>query len=155
MHASKAQIASRCHRLPRLQFNPQANLTSFAGLVLLQAFFEALSFKPRLRRAMRPFERGHFGLWRLVMLLIVHLILGFDRLRDLDLYRDDPMVRRLLALRRLPDVSTLSRHLAEATHAECEALRAFNREIVEDRLRSLHPRELTVDFDGTRPVDAS
>ena len=35
------------------------------------------------------------------------LLLGFRRLRDVDYYRDDPVVLRLLGLRRLPDVATL------------------------------------------------
>ena len=49
---------------------------------------------------------------RIVLLLIVHLLLGFRRLRDVDYYRDDPLVRRLLGLHRLPDVATLCRTLA-------------------------------------------
>ena len=52
-----------------------------------------------------------FGPHRIVLLLIVHLLLGFRRLRDVDYYRDDPLVRRLLGLHRLPDVATICRTL--------------------------------------------
>ena len=34
----------------------------------------------------------------LVMMLVVHLVFGFRRLRDRDYYRDDPLVQRLLGL---------------------------------------------------------
>src|SRR5690606_5332242 len=40
----------------------------------------------------------------LVLMLVVHLLLGFRRLRERDYYRDDPLVQRVLGLRRLPDV---------------------------------------------------
>ena len=33
----------------------------------------------------------------MVMLLVVHLIIGHRRLRDLDYYRDDELVKRVLA----------------------------------------------------------
>ncbi len=42
----------------------------------------------------------------------MHLLLGYRKLRDMDYYRDDPMVKRLLGVTRLPDVSTVSRALA-------------------------------------------
>ena len=54
-----------------------------------------------------------FGRHLVVMLLIVHLIIGFADLRELDYYRDDPIVLRLMGLRRIPDVSTISRSLSQ------------------------------------------
>ena len=58
-----------------------------------------------------------------MLLLIVHLLLGFRRLRDVDYYRDDPVVLRLLGLRRLPDVATLSRALAKMGHSSIAKVR--------------------------------
>lgn len=46
--------------------------------------------------------------------LVLHLLLGYRELRDSRYYRDDPLVKRLLGLRRLPDVATISRMLKEA-----------------------------------------
>ena len=46
------------------------------------------------------------------MLLIVHFLLGYRQLQDIRYYRDDPVVHRLLGVKRLPDVATLSRTLA-------------------------------------------
>ncbi|MEE9612053.1 MAG: hypothetical protein V3W19_12420, partial [Desulfatiglandales bacterium] len=42
------------------------------------------------------------------LLLIVHLLLGFRRLREVDYYRDHPRVLRLMGLRKLPDASAES-----------------------------------------------
>ena len=42
-----------------------------------------------------------------MMSLVVHLILGHRQLRDVDYYRDDEMVKRLLGLKQLPVVSTI------------------------------------------------
>jgi hypothetical protein len=43
-----------------------------------------------------------FGHHVVVLLLIVHLLIGYRRLREMDYYRDDPMVKRLLGLSRIP-----------------------------------------------------
>jgi hypothetical protein len=61
-----------------------------------------------------------FGRHLVVLLLIVHLLLGFRRLREVDYYRDDPIVLRLMGLRKLPDASTaISRAIAQ-THVDNE-----------------------------------
>jgi hypothetical protein len=43
--------------------------------------------------------------------VVVHLSIGHRKLRDVDYYRDDEIVKRVLGLKRLPDMSTLSRSL--------------------------------------------
>ncbi len=48
-----------------------------------------------------------------VLLLIAYLFLGFRRIREVDYYRDDPLVLRLMELRKLVDVSTISRALSQ------------------------------------------
>ena len=63
-------------------------------------------------------------------LLIVHLLLGFRRLREVDYYRDDPLVLRLMGLRRLPDVSTISRALSHMEIDAFDNLRVLSRSLV-------------------------
>lgn len=83
------------------------------------------------------------------MLLIVHLLLGFRRLREVDYYRDDPIVLRLLGLRRLPDVSTISRALSQMESEGVENFQALSRCLnIEGLKREQLPR-LTLDFDGS------
>lgn len=112
MKSSKAQIFSRVHKMPELRFEDQ-RLTSFAGLVIIQELFSRLNIKARLSSCFDHLPSGPiFGHHIIVLTLIVHLMLGYHRLRDMDYYRDDLMVLRLLGLRKLPDVSTVSRALA-------------------------------------------
>ena len=111
--SSKAQIQARYHKIPAIRFEDQ-KLTSFSGLLIFQILFRRLNLKQRLYQC---FPNGKvspiFGRHLVVMLLIVHLIIGFRRLREVDYYRDDPLVLRLMGLRKLPDVSTISRSLSK------------------------------------------
>jgi hypothetical protein len=43
------------------------------------------------------------------MLLMIHLIIGYRRVRDVCYYQDNEMVKRILGLKKLPDISTTSR----------------------------------------------
>ena len=82
-------------------------------------------------------------------MLVVHLLLGFRALRDTRYYHDDEMVKRLLGLKHLPEVSTVSRTLASADARSVEHLRDENRCLVLERLGALGLARVTVDFDGT------
>ncbi len=66
-----------------------------------------------------------FGHHMIVLVLIVHLLLGYRRLRDMGYYRDDLMVLRLLGLKILPDVSTVSRALANVDDKSIIKIRQF------------------------------
>ena len=83
------------------------------------------------------------------MLLIVHILLGFRRLREIDYYRDDPLVLRLLGLRRLPDVSTISRALSQMESQGVEKFRELSRSLVIEGLKRECLPRLTLDFDGS------
>ena len=85
----------------------------------------------------------------LFLQLIVHLLLGYRELRDSRYYRDDPLVKRLLGLKRLPDVATLSRMLQQADARSVENVRGLLRELIFQRLRSLRLTRITLDFDGS------
>ena len=132
MKSSKAQIHLHVYRLPQLRFEDQ-RLTSFSGLVLLQALFRKLGLQERLHSCFAHLSKGLvIGLPKVTMLLIVHLMLGYRRLRELDYYRDDPLVARTLGLRWLPHVSTVSRGLARMDRRAVSNLQALNRSMVVD-----------------------
>jgi len=112
MKCSRAEVHCKTHRLPALRFE-DSQLTSFSGLVLIQELFVRLGLKERLRRCFSHLTVSPiFGYPTLVLCLVVHLLLGYRELRDLRYYAGDPLVKRILGLRRLPDVATLSRALA-------------------------------------------
>jgi hypothetical protein len=89
------------------------------------------------------------GLPKVTMILIVHLMLGYRRLRDLDRYRDDPLVRRCLGLRRMPHVSTVSRALMRADRNAVVKVQQLNRNLVLNRLQQEAMARVTLDFDGS------
>ena len=149
MKCSKSEIHRKTHGIPDLCFEDQ-KLTSFAGLVLFQSLFSRLGLKEQLTRCFRSLNRSPiFGHGVIVLLLIVHLLIGYRRLQDMRYYQDDPMVRRLLGLSRLPDVATVSRSLAGMEAHSVDNLRKLNRQLVLNRLRDLHPARVTLDFDGS------
>ena len=149
MKYSKNEIYSRVRKIPEIRFEDQ-RLTSFAGLVIFQSLFYELRLKERMWRCFTHLKVSPiFGRHVVVLLLIVHLLIGYRRLRDIDYYRDDPMVKRLLGLNRVPDVATVSRALAQVDQESVEKMRQLCRALVIERLRKILLNRLTLDFDGS------
>jgi hypothetical protein len=147
--SSKAQIQAKFHKIPTLRFEDQ-QLTSFSGLLIFQQLFIRLELKKRLKKCFANLKVSPiFGRHLVVMLLIIHLILGFRRLREVDYYRDDPLVLRLMGLRRLPNVSTISRALSQMKNDGVENLRQLSRTLVIEGLQREQLPRITLDFDGS------
>ena len=149
MKLRRSAVRRQVHAVPTLKFESQS-LTSFSGLILFQQLFAVLNLASRLRTCFRHLAPGKvFGPATLFLQLVVHLLLGFRNLRDSRAYRDDPLVKRLLGLQRLPDVTTLSRMLRNADPKSVEKVRRLLRELLFERLASLGLTRLTLDFDGS------
>jgi len=84
-----------------------------------------------------------------MLVLIVHLLLGYRKLRDMEYYKDDPMVKRLLGLRKLPDVSTVSRALRNADEECIKKIREYCRNLVLTTGKKRMLYRITLDFDGS------
>lgn len=147
--SSKSQIHAKYHRIPTIRFEDQ-QLTSFSGLLIFQLLFKHLNLKQRLKRCFSHLKVFPiFGHHLVVMLLIVHLLLGFRRLRETDYYRDDPLVLRLMGLRKIPDVSTISRTLSGMDLQGFDNVRDLSRSLVVEGLQREQFPRLTLDFDGS------
>jgi hypothetical protein len=83
------------------------------------------------------------------MQLVIHVLLGFRELSDVAHYQDDPLVKRVLGLKQLPDVATLSRMLKEADQKSVDKLRQLLTGMVLESLSSLVFPRVTLDFDGS------
>lgn len=150
MKSSKAQTHGKFHKIPQLRFDSEKRLTSFAGIVIFQPLFVALQLRSQLKRCFQHLKvQTIYGHASVVLLLVVHLILGFRRLRGLDYYRHDPLVARVVGLRNLPDVATVTRTLASGDQQSVEQYRAVVRNGVLDRLYSERISRVTLDFDGS------
>lgn len=149
MKCSRAEVHCKTHLLPALRFE-DSQLTSFSGIILIQELFVRLGLKERLRRCFCHLTVSPiFGYPTLVLCLVVHLLLGYRQLRDMRYYADDPLVKRILGLRRLPDVATVSRALAGADQESVRRLQELLRDGVLARLTALELPRVTLDFDGS------
>jgi hypothetical protein len=84
-----------------------------------------------------------------MLLLIIHLMLGFRRIRDIKYYEHDPLILRTLGITRLPDVATICRTLTNADDQCVERVQDFSRHHVIEQLGSASPSRVTADFDGS------
>ena len=149
MKHSRKSVRTKAAAIPELRFEDQ-RLTSFAGLVVIQRFFQVLLLKTRLQKCFRRLSHGKiFDRATIFMQLVIHLVLGFRELRDAAHYHDDPLVQRVLGLKRLPDVSTISRMLKEADQHSVDKLRELLTDLVLERISSLALPRVTLDFDGS------
>ena len=152
MKSSRAEVLSKVHKIPDLQFSDsdKQSLTSFAGLVIYQQLFKRLDLKARLQDCFKHIAVSQiYGHHVIVLMLLVHLTLGYRRLRDREYYKDDPMVKRILGLNQLPDVSTISRALRSADSKAIEEMRTLSRDLVIDRLIVEQLARITLDLDGS------
>jgi hypothetical protein len=147
--SSKSQIQAKYYKIPVIRFEDQ-RLTSFSGLLIFQVLFGRINLKKRLKICFNHLKVSPiFGRHLVVLLLIVHLLLGFRRLREVDYYCDDPIVLRLMGLRKLPDVSTISRALSQMEREGVEKVRELSRSLVIEGLKRERLSRLTFDYDGS------
>ena len=78
---SKSSVSASPSPL-RIRFDEKAQLTSYAGLVLFQQLFVSLKLDERLRDVFAELPgKGGYDADRLLKLLVIHLLLGWRRLR--------------------------------------------------------------------------
>ena len=149
MKHSRTDVRGKAKLGLDIRFESQS-LTSYSGLIVFQHLFSLIGIKERLWRCFRHLKANPiYGHHMIMMLLVVHLIIGHRRLRDVDSYRDDEMVKRTLGLKRLPDVSTVSRSLASADGQSVVKVQSESRHLVMERLAVEGLSRVTVDFDGS------
>ena len=149
MKVSKSQMHTFVQSIPELRFEDQ-RLSSFSGCILIQALFQKMKLRERLGKCFaHRSDRLIVGFPSIVLIMIVHLMLGFRRLRDIERYREDPVVLRSLGLRPMPNVSTVCRGLCRMDRGSVENVRLLSREYVLSRLQAQRFPRVTLDFDGS------
>ena len=149
MKLSTEAVQLKKFNLPSIRFRNN-NLTSFAGIVVFQALFRKLNLYERLVGCFRHLQSSAiYRPDRIFLILILHVALGFRRLRELAYYKDDPMVLRTVALKKMPDVSTITRSIRQFDPLAFTSTQTLSKEIVLDRLKASDFARLTVDFDGS------
>ena len=149
MKYTKKEIHCKSYFSPEINYEQQ-KLTSFSGLIILQQIFSILKLKSRLKKCFKHIKiHPIYGFSNTVMLLIVHLTLGYRKINDLKYYGHDPMVKKILGLNRLPDPSTISRILSHTDEKSFDKCKNLNKQIVLDRIEKEKLLRITTDFDGS------
>jgi hypothetical protein len=149
MKNSSQSVLRNYRSVPKLAFEHQ-RLTSFAGLILFWQLFKNLRLLPRLEACFEHVRGSSiFTHGRIALLLIIHVLAGYRRLRDIRYYKHDPLIKRILGLNMLPDISTISRILATADERCVQNIRRLCRELIFLRLRTCGLARITLDFDGS------
>ena len=149
MKLAKGDIYSQASSIPTLKFEEQ-QLTSFAGLIVFQKLFERCRLKERLHEACAHLlPRHYYSFSTILQCLVVHIVLGYRQLRESEFYREDPLVKRVLGLKSLPSVPTVSRMLSEFDEQSVGAQQAVSRGLVLERLQQEAFKTVTLDFDGS------
>ena len=136
-------------RVPSVEFEEGSRLTSFAGLVLFQRLFISLDLLGRLRPCFAHLKVRFYDQAHVVLLLVVHLLLGFRRLAGIDYYRGDPLVRRVVGFAKLPSTSTLTRVLQDMDEPAVDAFRGVVRCLAFERMEAERLARVTLDLDGS------
>jgi hypothetical protein len=148
----KSEIIAHYRKIPEIQIvDPQqSNMTSFAGLVIFQKLFSDMNICARLRSCFSDESNSPmYGFHRLALWLIIHLILGYRQIKDVKYYEHDPMVLRILNLKRMPDPSSFSRGMNAVAQSSIDKLSTLMTEIVCERLSAEKLPRVTMDFDGS------
>ena len=149
MKHSKSDVRCKFTSLPQLRFDDQ-QLSSFSGLIVFQQLISDLDLKRRISRCFEH-QKGSssFSSTSIVLVLVVGVLLGYRRLRDVQFFKDDPVVLRLLGLHRMPTVSTISRQLGSIDDRSIGCIERLQQNLVIEALDREQLSTITLDFDGS------
>jgi Transposase DDE domain group 1 len=149
MNISIKSIFKKTKKILRPEFEDQ-KLTSYAGLILFEALFKCIDIRNKLLSCFKHLTTSpSYKHGTIILLLMIHLIIGYRRVRDACYYQDDEMVKRILGLKKLPDISTTSRIMKTCDGKCVNNVREVSRNIVLDRCHNEKLNRITLDFDGT------
>ena len=149
MKFSRSATRSSTKSIPRLRFEDQ-RLSSFSGIIIFQRLFQDIQLKMQLKRCFsHQGSSSSYGLHNIAFLLILHMLIGWRRLSDVQYYKEDPMILRTLGLKRLPHVSAISRSMKNMDECSVRKVSGLARKLVVDRIHEERFNTLTFDFDGS------
>jgi hypothetical protein len=128
----------------------EQDITSYSGLELLRRYFCLLDLHRRVRDACRDAGlRSDYGCGRLVLVVLVLLVVGARRLKQLRYISHDPLVLRLCGLKRMPTDRSVVNWLKQFTQEKLRALVSVNSQLLYEQIERLGLARLTIDVDGT------
>ncbi len=149
MRIGKRGFGARIKGDLKVEFG-QERLTSHAGLELFRRFLRERGFAAHLRRSeQRLPRRGDLRFVPLVLLIVAMLLVGGRRLRHVEFLGDDPLVRRITGLRRVPSRRTLARRLVALRKIDLDEIDRLILVSAADTIEGQTFPRLTLDIDGS------
>ena len=125
-------------------------ITSFSGVFFIFQYFKLQGFNQKLANCFHHINhKSVVGFRKIFFILVLHVMLGFRSLRELECYSKDPLLLRILSLRSFPCLSTITRNMSKADETSIKALRKLIREDILMKLAALELKIITIDFDGS------
>ncbi len=140
MNYKLSDLYRKYRQINKIEFETEnQTYSSFSGLVVFQKLFAHLNLKAKLKNCFKgnPLQ-GTIQHHSIMMMLIIHILLGYRELRDSRFYAEDPMVKRLLGMTRLPSVATISRVLSNTQESDITLLRELGKTYVIYHWRESH-----------------
>ena len=149
MRIGKRGFGARIKGDLRIEFG-QERLTSHAGLELFRRYLREGGLAAHLRRSeQRLPRRGDLRFVPLVLLVVAMLLVGARRLRHVEFFGDDPLVRRITGLQRVPSRRTLARRLGALRKVDLDEIDRLILMSAADTISDETFPRLTIDIDGS------
>ena len=149
MRIGKRGFAARIKGDLRVEFGAE-RLTSHAGLELFRRYLRRRRVAAHLADSERRLpRRGDLRFVPLVLLVVAMLLVGGRRLRHVEFLGDDPLVRRITGLRRVPSRRTLGRRLGALRKIDLDEIDRLILLTAADSVGGQGLSRLTIDIDGS------
>ena len=149
MRIGKRGFAARIKGDLRVEFGSE-RLTSHAGLELFRRYLRQRKVAAHLADSERRLpRRGDLRFVPLVLLVVAMLLVGGRRLRHVEFLGDDPLVRRISGLRRVPSRRTLARRLGALRKVDLDEIDRLILLTAADSIGGHGVPRLTIDIDGS------
>jgi hypothetical protein len=149
VRVSNHRIRNIDRRKFEIEFSEE-NISSYSGLELFRRYFYLIGLHREVKKSFRYYRiGGDYGICDVIFVFMAMFITGCRRLRDVEFIKDDPLVKRLCGLERVPGDRSLSRYLKRFTSEGIKILIELNSKLVFDALKTQNLSTITLDMDGT------
>jgi hypothetical protein len=149
MRYKKRALIARKNKVLPIRFVRQ-DMTTYSGLTLIDHYLRLYRIHTRIKQTFNAYRfKGDYSVGDILFILLIMLLLGAERLQDIDYLKTDPLFKRIVRLTRIPHRTKLSTALKQFTSDALKALAELNSELVIEKLTELTLNEITIDLDGT------
>ena len=132
-----------------IEFKNQ-DLTNYSGLELFKRYLRNIHLNKQIYDIFGKSKiSGAYPFHKLIIFLIISFVIGIDRLSNIKYLIDDPMVKRVSCLKKIPSRFTVIRFLKKFTGGFLKKLSDLNSTLLINQLKLLKLKTITIDIDGT------